>query len=102
MPSAISIGTRDIPLKLANSITQKVNDSWASGEMLANVSLVTQDLLKYWFKEPHTDTRYFNFHEGQRQAILNAIYLHEIVGTKNVYTGPVCQTILRPLKSRFS
>jgi len=84
MPSAISIGTRDIPLKLANSITQKVNDSWASGEMLANVSLVTQDLLKYWFKEPHTDTRYFNFHEGQRQAILNAIYLHEIVGTKNV------------------
>jgi len=46
MPSAISIGTRDIPLKLANSITQKVNDSWESGEMLANVSLVTQDLLK--------------------------------------------------------
>jgi len=84
MPSAISIGTRDIPLKLANSITQKVNDSWASGEMLTKVSLVTQDLLKYWFKEPHTETRYFNFHEGQRQAILNTIYLHEIVGIKKV------------------
>jgi type III restriction enzyme len=84
MPSAISIGTRDIPLKLANSITQKVNDSWVSGEMLAKVSLVTQDLLKYWFKEPHTDTRYFNFHEGQRQAILNTIYLHEIIGSKKV------------------
>ncbi len=84
MPSAISIGTRDIPLKLANSITQKVNDSWVSGEMLSKVSLVTQDLLKYWFKEPHTETRYVNFHEGQRQAILNAIYLHEVLGVKKV------------------
>lgn len=84
MPSAISIGTRDIPLKLAKAITQKVNDSWASGEMLSRVSLVTQDLLKYWFKEPHTETRYFNFHEGQRQAILNAIYLHEVIGTQKV------------------
>ncbi|MDO8486410.1 MAG: DEAD/DEAH box helicase family protein [Candidatus Staskawiczbacteria bacterium] len=84
MPSAISIGTRDIPLKLANAITKKVNDSWVSGEMLSRVSSVTQDLLKYWFKEPHTETRNFNFHEGQRQAILNAIYLHEIIGTKKV------------------
>lgn len=84
MPSAISIGTRDIPLKLAKSITQRVNESWDSGEMLSRVSLITQDLLKYWFKEPHTETRYFNFHEGQKQAILNAIYLHEVVGTKKV------------------
>ena len=84
MPSPISIGTRSIPLKLANSITQKVNDSWASGEMLSKVSLVTQDLLKFWFREPHTEMRYINFHEGQRQAILNAIYLHEIVGVKSV------------------
>lgn len=84
MPSPISIGTRDIPLKLAKSITQKVNDSWASGEMLSKATLVTQDLLKFWFREPHIQTRYINFHEGQRQAILNAIYLHEIVGIKSV------------------
>lgn len=84
MPSPISIGTRDIPLKLAKGITQKVNDSWVSGEMLAKVSSVTQDLLKFWFCQPHTETRYVNFHEGQRQAILNAIYLHEIVGVKSV------------------
>lgn len=71
-------------MKLANSITQKVNDSWESGEMLSKVSFVTQDLLKFWFKEPHTETRYFNFHEGQRQAILNAVYLHEVIGIKNV------------------
>ena len=84
MPSPISIGTRNIPLKLANGITQKVNDSWVSGEMLSKVSLVTQDLLKFWFRGPHTETRYINFHEGQRQAILNAIYLHEVVGVKSV------------------
>ncbi|NCA93625.1 MAG: restriction endonuclease subunit R [Sphingobacteriia bacterium] len=84
MPSPISIGTRDIPLKLANFITQKVNDSWASGEMLSKTTFVTQDLLKFWFREPHTETRYINFHEGQKQAILNAIYLHEVIGIKNV------------------
>jgi type III restriction enzyme len=84
MPSPINIGTRSIPLKLASSITQKVNDSWASGEMLSKVSLVTQDLLKFWFREPHIETRYINFHDGQKQAILNAIYLHEIIGIKSV------------------
>ncbi len=84
MPSPISIGTRDVPLKLAKAITQKVNESWESGEMLSRVSLITQDLLKFWFKEPHTETRHINFHKGQKQAILNVIYLHEIVGTKTV------------------
>ena len=78
MPSPISIGTRDVPLKLAKSITQTVNESWKSGEMLSRVSLVTSDLLKFWFMPPHTETRYINFHEGQRQAILNTIYLHEV------------------------
>jgi len=84
MPSPISIGTRDVPLKLAKTLTQKVNESWESGEMLSQVSLVTQDLLKFWFKEPHIETRYVNFHQGQKQAILNAIYLHEILGVKSV------------------
>lgn len=84
MPSPISIGTRDIPLKLAEAITRKANESWESGEMLSRVSLTTQDLLKFWFMSPHTETRYINFHEGQRQAILNTVYLHEVLGTKTV------------------
>ncbi len=84
MANPISIGTRDVPLKLAVSISHKANESWESGEMLAKVSGVTQDILKFWFKEPHTDIRPFNFHEGQRQAILNAVYLHEVLGTKTV------------------
>ncbi len=84
MPSPISIGTRDIPLKVAKELTNKVNNSWDSGEMLSRVSSITQDLLKFWFKEPHTEIRPFNFNLGQKQAILNTIYLHEILGIKTV------------------
>ena len=84
MPSPISIGTREIPLRLAKTITARVNESWESGEMLSRVSLVTQDLLKFWFKEPHTETRRFNFHQGQKQAILNTVYLHEVLKVKDV------------------
>lgn len=84
MPTPLNIGTRDIPLRLARSITSKVNESWANGEMIAKVTPVTRDLLTFWFTEPHTDTRYTNFHEGQKQAILNTIYLHEILGVKAV------------------
>lgn len=84
MPSPISIGTRDIPLKLAKTISEKVNLAWDSGEFLDKTTAVTQDLLKFWFTEPHIENRYINFHSGQRQAILNTIYLHEILGTKSV------------------
>jgi len=84
MPSPINIGTRDIPLRLARELTNKVNDSWDNGEMFSKVSLITQDLLKFWFKEPHTETRFVNFNQGQRQAIFNAIYLHEVLGIKTV------------------
>jgi len=84
MPTPLNIGTRDIPLKLARTLTDIVNESWANGELMTKVSPVTRDLLTFWFKEPHTETRYANFHEGQRQAILNTIYLHEIVGVKAV------------------
>jgi type III restriction enzyme len=84
MPTPLNIGTRDIPLRLARTLTSKVNESWASGEMMAKVTPVTRDLLTFWFTEPHIETRYANFHEGQRQAILNTIYLHEILGVKAV------------------
>ena len=40
--------------------------------------------MKYWFGEGFCEQRQKNFHEGQRQAILNIIYLHEVMGEKNV------------------
>lgn len=84
MPTPLNIGTRDIPLRLARTLTDKVNASWNSGEMILKVTPVTRDLLTFWFLEPHTETRYINFHEGQKQAILNAIYLHEILKINTV------------------
>jgi len=37
MPSPISIGTREVPLRLAKSISSKVNESWESGEIMSKV-----------------------------------------------------------------
>ncbi len=84
MPTPLNIGTRDVPLRLARTLTDKVNEAWASGEILAKATPVTRELLTFWFNEPHVETRNANFHQGQRQAILNTIYLHEVLGVKAV------------------
>jgi len=84
MPMPINTLTGDIPLQLARSISDKVNGMWESGEFLENVAPTTADLLKFWFCEPHTTGREINFHRGQKQAILNTIYLHEILKVNSV------------------
>ena len=76
--------SREIPLELASRLTSTVNEAFATGEMMEQVSPVTAELLRFWFCEPFTDERGINFHEGQRQAILNAIYLHEVLKINNV------------------
>ena len=48
--------------------------------MLEKVTPTTASLLNYWFGEGFCNEREINFHEGQRQAILNIIYLHEVMG----------------------
>jgi type III restriction enzyme len=79
MATPINTLTGDIPLQLAQSITNIVDALWESGEFLSSVTPTTADLLKFWFCEPHTTEREINFHRGQRSAILNTIYLHEIL-----------------------
>ena len=76
--------SKEIPLLLAEHISAKVNESFESGEMMEKVTPVTAELLRYWFCEPFTTERGINFHEGQRQAILNVIYLHEVLKISNV------------------
>ncbi|MBR1770257.1 MAG: DEAD/DEAH box helicase family protein, partial [Bacteroidales bacterium] len=66
-------------------ITKLAEESFVSGEMYQKVTSVTAELLKFWFDESYCDTREKNFHKGQRQAILNVIYLHEVVKTKTLY-----------------
>lgn len=76
--------SREIPLELAARLTATVNEAFATGEMMEQVTPVTAELLRFWFCEPFTNERGINFHEGQRQAILNAIYLHEVLKINNV------------------
>ena len=76
--------SREIPLELAARLTATVNEAFATGEMMEQVTPVTAELLRFWFCEPFTNERGINFHGGQRQAILNAIYLHEVLKISNV------------------
>ncbi len=84
MVSTTHQGTRDIPLRFAKNLTNIVNKAWIDGSFIESVSSITQDLLNFWFNEAFCDTRNFNFHEGQKQAILNTIYLHEVIGVNSV------------------
>ena len=71
-------------LELAKRLSEVVNEAWESGKMQEQVTPTTQELLKYWFSEEYCSLRSRNFHAGQRQAILNIIYLHEVLGVRNV------------------
>ncbi|MCL2335457.1 MAG: DEAD/DEAH box helicase family protein [Endomicrobia bacterium] len=84
MPNMLNTGTRDIPLKLAAELSKIVNAEWQNGNFINRVSPITQDLLRYWFDDNFTQSRNKNFHIGQRQAILNAVYCHEALKAENV------------------
>jgi type III restriction enzyme len=85
MVTAKSFGTRNIPLKLAREITKKVKKEWQDGSFIEKVTPVTKELLWFWNPEGNfASERDINFHEGQWQAILNTIYIHEILNLKSV------------------
>lgn len=72
-------------LTLAKGLTAKAEAECVgieAGEapILEQVSEITAELIKWWFQADFQDTRSFNFHPGQRQAILNTIYAHEVLG----------------------
>src|SRR5258708_6354015 len=52
----------------------------SGAELLEQVTPMTAELLQYWFQQDYCDTRFFNFHAGQRAAILHIIYAHEVLG----------------------
>lgn len=84
MPNRTNTGTGEYPLLFAKELTKIVNAEWENGNMLRSVTPVTADLLKWWFEETFTSVRSRNFHQGQRQAILNAIYVHEVLKSPSV------------------
>lgn len=72
-------------LTLAKGLTAEAEAACAgleTGEapILDQVSETTAELLKWWFQADFQDARSFNFHPGQRQALLNVIYAHEVLG----------------------
>ena len=76
-------------LSLARGLTVKVEEACAGLEsgtapILDQVSEVTAELLKWWFQAEFQETRLFNFHLGQRQALLNVIYAHEVLGVSTL------------------
>lgn len=85
MPTLLNTGTRDIPLQFAKQLSDMVNQEWEQGTFIQKVSPITQDLLRFWFSPAFCDERQINFHEGQKQAILNTIYCHEILKTESVF-----------------
>jgi len=84
MPNRTNTGTRDIPLQFAKELSAIVNKEWETGSFMEKASSITQDLLKFWFEPSFTEERAINFHEGQKQAILNSIYVHEIFQSDSV------------------
>lgn len=74
----------NVSLWLADNITEKVNALWTSGEFLNLVTPTTANLMRYWFEESYCEQRNINFHDGQKRAIMNIIYVHEVLGVKNV------------------
>ncbi|MEK6827406.1 MAG: DEAD/DEAH box helicase family protein, partial [Nanoarchaeota archaeon] len=86
MPAKTKTGTREIPLEFAKLVTEEVNRELETGSLFEKVSPITKELLTFWnpngnFAEVRTCP---NFHKGQWQAILNTIYIHEVLKIKNV------------------
>lgn len=66
-------------------------------ELLERVTPVTAELLRYWFRQDYGELREFNFHAGQRSAILNIIYAHEMLGTtrlRDLYEAVAAEAML--------
>lgn len=78
------------PLVLSTALTAKTRQlclrlESGAAEVLELVTPTTAELLKWWFGEDMVAARAgLNFHAGQRQAILNAIVAHEVLGSTSL------------------
>ncbi|MGE8052256.1 DEAD/DEAH box helicase [Pseudomonas monteilii] len=77
-------------LQLADALTARTNILClgledGTADIFDLVTPTTAELLKWWFDAEITATRNsFNFHPGQRQAILNTIVAHEVLGSTSL------------------
>jgi type III restriction enzyme len=76
-------------LPLAAALTAKTNQLCigledGAADIYDLVTLTTAELLRWWFLADICATRPFNFHTGQRLAILNSIVAHEVLAAPNL------------------
>ena len=86
--------SQENPLPLAAGLTAKTQQLClgledGSADIYDLVTPSTAELLRWWFLEDICQTRRFNFHPGQRQAILNSIVAHEVLA------APTLQALYR-------
>lgn len=77
------------PLPLAAGLTAKTNQLCIGledgvADIYDLVTPITAELLRWWFLADYCATRPFNFHPGQRQAILNTIVAHEVLNAPDL------------------
>lgn len=92
----------DEPLALAKTLTRKVEQisvglESGTADLYDMVAPVTAELLRWWFGNDACQTRSHNFHLGQRQAILNTIVAHEVLGSpdlKDLYQQVCAEALL--------
>ena len=78
------------PLALSTALTAKTKQfclglEHGAADILELVTPTTAELLHWWFGQDMVDARGgLNFHQGQKQAILNAIVAHEVLGAAHL------------------
>jgi type III restriction enzyme len=77
------------PLALAAALTRRTEQMCIGleqgiADIYELVTPVTAELLRWWFGDDACQSRTFNFHPGQKQAILNVIVAHEVLNSPNL------------------
>ena len=77
------------PLALAAALTRHTEQlciglEQGVADIYERVTPVTAELLRWWFGDDACQSRVFNFHPGQKQAILNVIVAHEVLASPNL------------------
>lgn len=83
------MSTTNHPLALAAALTRRTEQLCVGleqgvADLYELVTPVTAELLRWWFGEDACQSRTFNFHAGQKQAILNVIVAHEVLASPNL------------------
>lgn len=93
----------DFPLAAAlhELLAVDVEELIATGEspLLDHFTPVTSELLRHWFEADRCDIREANFHAGQRAALINIIYAHEVLHAPrllDLYNALAPKALLRP------